>query len=349
MAIRSEIKILTAAEQEDLYSPPAFTEDEQRFFFVPNEAEWISIRRSKDRRTQCMQILLQGYFRIKPIVLQPRFHAIKDDLRFIATNIIPGKTFRAFTMPDRELRRLYERALVSTGYQRWSDNIHRTALEKVLNEEARNWSYPRHLFDCAIEFLSTNKVAIPRYSTIQSIISTVLNNNQKGLRSTLCDVCSAELKQWLARLASNEGASTFKQLRDFARNQSSKELEKELAVHQMIEPWIEKIKQIVSQLELSPMNQKHYAERVDYYGAKLNRHDSRDQQLYLLCYKNHRWQIALERIAEGFLHQVRQVKQKSVIYGKDRVYQDWQQASKNVSKAAQVLSFFVDESIDPEQ
>lgn len=117
----------------------------------------------------------------------------------------------------------------------------------------------------------------------------------------------------------------------------------------MIEPWIEKIKQIVSQLELSPMNQKHYAERVDYYGAKLNRHDSRDQQLYLLCYKNHRWQIALERIAEGFLHQVRQVKQKSVIYRKDRVYQDWQQASKNVSKAAQVLSFFVDESIDPEQ
>ena len=50
-------------------------------------------------------------------------------------------------------------------------------------------------------------------------------------------------------------------------NQSGKELEKELAVHQMIEPWIEKIKQAVVQLDLSPMNQKHYSDRVDYYSA----------------------------------------------------------------------------------
>ena len=349
MAIRTELRILTTAEQQDLYSPPIFSEDEQRFFFAPNEAEWLSIRRSKDRRTQCMQILLLGYFRSKPIILQPRFHSIKHDLRFIASNIIPGKSFRAFTLSDRELRRVYERVLASTGYQRWSDGTHRPALEKVLAEEARNWSYPRHLFDCVIEFLSTKKVSIPRYSTLQSIIATVLNNNQKALRSTLTETCSWNLKQWLIGLASNEGIAEFKQLRDYARNQSGKELEKELAVHQMIEPWIEKIKQAVVQLDLSPMNQKHYSDRVDYYGAKLHRRNPKDQQLYLLCHLNQRWQVALERIAEGFIHQVRQVKQKSVNYGKERVYQDWQQASKNVSKAAQVLSLFVDESIDPEQ
>lgn len=48
MAIRTELRILTTAEQQDFYSPPIFSEDEQRFFFAPNEAEWLSIRRSKD-------------------------------------------------------------------------------------------------------------------------------------------------------------------------------------------------------------------------------------------------------------------------------------------------------------
>lgn len=348
MAIRSKLSILTASEQDELYSPPVFSEDDQRFFFSPSEADWMSIRRGRDRRTQCMQILLQGYFLSKPVILQLRFHSIKDDLRFIATHIIPGKSFRAFTMPERELRRLYERVLVSTGYQRWSDEIHRQGLEVVLDEEVRSWSYPRHLFDCAIEFLSAQKIAIPGYSTLQSIIAKALNNDQKRLKRSLFDACPSDLKRWLAELTSKDGASTFRRLRDSARNQSGKELEKELAVHQIIAPRIGSIKQVVSALELSPMNQKHYAERVDYYGAKLTRHDSGDQQLYLLCYLNHRWQIALERIAEGFLHQVRQIKQKAVIDGKEHVYQDWQLASKNVSKAAQVLSLFVDESIDPE-
>ena len=31
MAIRTELRILTTAEQQDLYSPPIFSEDEQRF------------------------------------------------------------------------------------------------------------------------------------------------------------------------------------------------------------------------------------------------------------------------------------------------------------------------------
>ena len=117
MAKRSELEILLAAEQEDLYSPPVFSADEQRFFLTPTEAGWISIRRSKDRRTQCIQILLLGYFRSKPIILKPGFHVIKHDLRFISSNIIPGKSLLAFTMPDRELRRVYERILASTGYQ----------------------------------------------------------------------------------------------------------------------------------------------------------------------------------------------------------------------------------------
>ena len=69
MAIRSKLSILTASEQDELYSPPVFSEDDQRFFFSSSEADWMSIRRGRYRRTQCMQIL-QGYFLSKPVILQ---------------------------------------------------------------------------------------------------------------------------------------------------------------------------------------------------------------------------------------------------------------------------------------
>jgi signal transduction histidine kinase len=47
---------------------------------------------------------------------------------------------------------------------------------------------------------------------------------------------------------------------------------------------------------------KYYAERVDYYGAKLKRQSIDNQRLYLLCYLQQRWQQAQEREAH---HQLR--------------------------------------------
>ena len=73
------------------------------------------------------------------------------------------------------------------------------------------------------------------------------------------------------------------------------------------------------------------------------------QQLYLLCYLLFRWNQSLERIADGFIHHIRQVKKKAKAHAQDAVYEDWQKASKNISKAADVLQLFIDESIDHKQ
>ncbi|WP_407261479.1 hypothetical protein [Klebsiella quasipneumoniae] len=85
------------------------------------------------------------------------------------------------------------------------------------------------------------------------------------------------------------------------------------------------------------------AEKVDYYGAKLKRQTVGSQWLYLLCYLQTRWQQALERIADGFVHHVRQTKQKAKDYAQEAVFKDWQKAAKNVSKAAEVLHLFIDD------
>ncbi|WP_407263701.1 DUF4158 domain-containing protein [Klebsiella pneumoniae] len=56
---------------------------------------------------------------------------------------------------------------------------------------------PRHLFDAAIEYCSGQKIAIPAYSTLQKIISQVVETNRNTWPRTLSVQCHAVLsKHW---------------------------------------------------------------------------------------------------------------------------------------------------------
>jgi hypothetical protein len=68
--------------------------------------------------------------------------------------------------------------------------------------------------------------------------------------------------------------------------------------------------------------------------------------LYLLCYLFIRHQRLIEHLADGFIYHVRRIKDKARMFAKDAAYQDWQQAAKNIDKAAQVLRLFIDDTID---
>lgn len=215
-------------------------------------------------------------------------------------------------------------------------------------EGAESWAAPRALFDAAIEYLAHQKIAIPAYSTLQKIISQALNQHQQVLHEQIKALSSAGLTTILGKPVSGEDPFTLQQLRQSARNFTGSELQKELAVYHHIQPWMADVTTVLDSLSLSQKNKQHYAERVDYYGAKLKRHSQANQRLYLLCYLQWRYQQGLERIADGFIHHVRQGKQRAHQMAQEQVYEDCRKAARNVSKAADVLHLFVDDSIDPE-
>ncbi|WP_139325889.1 hypothetical protein, partial [Thalassolituus maritimus] len=93
----------------------------------------------------------------------------------------------------------------------------------------------------------------------------------------------------LSELVSGNNSLNLRQLRQSARNFTGTELEKELAVHSYIQPWMPEVNEVLSELSLSSKNQQHFAERVNYYGAKLQRQFIGNRRLYLLCYLQTRW------------------------------------------------------------
>lgn len=85
---------------------------------------------------------------------------------------------------------------------------------------------------------------------------------------------------------------------------------------------------------------------VDYYGSKLNRFERSTQQLYLLCYLQKRAEQNAERLADGFIYHIRKVRDQAKVYAKDAAFRDWEGAAANVSKAAELLHLFIDNTID---
>jgi len=349
MTTEKRIKILTESEVQEFYSPPVLTANDQRFFFALDERELLLCKKVRQRRTRCMLALLLGYFKAKPVVLTPRYNQIKIDLKYISQDVIHGAGFVPFTLDRKEKDRIYSKIFELTGYQGWSSCDHLPPLLSYLSGQAQVWLAPRHLFDSTVEYLSQHKIAIPAYSTLQKVIGEVITKEQARLNSTINKAVSKELRHTIAELFCDDAKLSLSQLRQSAKNFSKAELVKELAVHRYLQPWIVEVNAALQELNLSQKNLQYFAERVDYYGAKLKRHTEGNQQLYFLCYLHFRCHQSLERIADGFVHHIRQVKQKAKAHAQDAVYEDWQKASKNVSKAADVLQLFIDDSIDHKQ
>ena len=175
------IKILSEPEVDELYSPPSFNEQDQRFFFSLNDADLQMAQRIRDRRNKCMFVVLLGYFRSKPIQIIPRYNQIKADLKFVAGNILPGQGLKPFNLKQRDKDRVYTRIFELLGHSAWDEKRHKPLLYGALLDQSDSWIAPRALFDYAIEYLAHQKIAIPAYSTLQKVISQVLVQHQNTL------------------------------------------------------------------------------------------------------------------------------------------------------------------------
>ena len=349
MAYNERVLILNEAEQEGFYGNPQLTNNDRRYFFALNDKERKVANQFRTRRQRCMFVVLLGYFKAKPVVLQPRYFRLKDDLKYVSENTLPGVGHKPFNLSPKESERIYQRIISLCQYERWRSELHEKALIDYLKKQAMVWSDPRDLFDSAIEFLSSQKIAIPAYSTLQKIISHIVVSVHSGLVQRLNEGLSDMAKQAIAALLEGKGELSLRQLRQSARNFTGAELTKELAVHRHVAQWMPEVSAALNALALSQKNQQHFAERVDYYGVKLKRQSIDNQRLYLLCYLQQRWQQAQERIADGLVHHVRHAKQKAKQYAQESVAKDWRRAEKNVIKAADVLRLFIDEPLDEQQ
>jgi hypothetical protein len=276
MSYAERIQILTESEINDLYSPPCLSLEERRFYFTLNDLEMKVVKSIRLRAHRCFFVALLGYFKSRPVVLNPSFGDVEEDLRFIAKEQLPGAGIRRFSLNQKQKDRLYKKTFDLLNYQKWQNSHHRDNLIPHLQQIAKSWIEPRYLFDATTEYLSLSRIAIPKYTVMQSLVSLAMRQEWERIAASLKAHLSKELSRDLTDLTGGTSSLPLSKLRLSAKSFSPSELEKELKVNRLIQPWMSEVNAVVKALSLSVKNQQHFATMVDYYGAKLKRFDNSD-------------------------------------------------------------------------
>ncbi|MEW5249619.1 DUF4158 domain-containing protein [Microbulbifer sp. 2201CG32-9] len=91
MSLKSKRRaILLDSEIQDLYGAPELTHEQKRYYFSLNDPEFDALRSIRDRYNRVYFVLLLGYFKVKPVVLNIRYSDVREDLQFIAGEFFPG-------------------------------------------------------------------------------------------------------------------------------------------------------------------------------------------------------------------------------------------------------------------
>jgi uncharacterized protein DUF4158 len=350
MAFKERLSILIDSEIKDFYGVPNYSIDEQRFYFALNDLEFKTVNLIHSRLHRCFFVVLLGYFKTKPVVLSPNYGEVEQDLKFVANELYSKLGIRRFSLTQRQKDRFYLKIFDLLDYQVLATEQRQTQTANHLQVVSQTCIEPRYLFDACIEYLSQHRIAIPKYTILQQLVSQAIHHEKARITKTLKVNISTNLASELGDLVDGSNLLTMRKLQQSAKSFNVSELEKELKVYRLIHPWMEDVNKALSALYLSVKNQQHFASMVDYYSlTKLKRFDRLTQQLYLSCYLQERSQQNIERLADGFIYHVRKLRAKAMSYAKETAYKDWEGAASNVSKAAELLHLFIDDSIDDQQ
>ena len=347
MSLKSKrLTILLGSEIQDLYGAPKLTHEQKRYYFSLNDPEVDALRSFRDNYNRLYFVLLLGYFKVKPVVLNLRYGDVGDDLQFIATEIFPGVKLKRKNLSPAQKMRMYRRIFQLLGYQPFADDSE-TGLNRRAAASAAASIESRFLFDESIDYLAKQRIAIPKYTILQRVISTAIASERQRLADILSRSISQPLSERLEAILHGDTEATLNSVRKSAKNFSVSELEKELRIHRHIGPAIEEIDAAIAQLGLSLSNLKYFSGMVDYYTAtKLRRFDKMTQTLYLICYLHLKYRQVNEHLADAFIYHCRKLQQEAKSYADDTAYQEWKEAAANVGKGGALLRLFIDDSID---
>lgn len=343
------LSILLDSEINELYSPPSLTPEQSRHYFSLNDIELESFNRLQDRYSRVYFVLLLGYFKIKPVILNFTFSQVKNDFKFVASEYFPGEKFKQRNLDPSQKTRLYRRVFSLVDYKSFSNDV-RISLQKEATQITTVSIESRYILDECIAYLSRNKIAIPKYSILQRVISTAVNNEKSRIHKLINKKLSDNLSRFLKSLFTNDAPLHLSEVRQSAKNFTPGEINKELNIFNHLKPHMDNITELLDTLKLSLKNTEYYASLVDYYTVtKLQRFDHLTWQLYLLCYLQSRYRNINEHLADAFIYHSRKLREKAKDYAKEAAFNEWNNASENISKAAGILRLFIDNSMDSKQ
>lgn len=342
------ITILSDAEIQELYDLPKFTQVEREEYFALDEEILDEVRKMRKRTTAMYLILLIGYFRAKPVLIEFKFRDVQEDLEYICNIYFAGRKPPKRDLPTSTQNKLTTKMLSILGYARFNRKSHMPTLKKRLNDVATICNEAKYVFDECIAFFGQERVALTGYSTVQDIISSVLIAEQRRVESILAKRMTLPTKHKLLDILNSKGKlNSLSAQKGSARDFSQSEIDNEIFTHKAIKEIYPELKCLVKELNLSEGNLAFYATIVKHKTvSKLRRYSEYQGLLYLVCYLYFRYRETNDRLVSAFSYLTRKQVEAAKLSAKHQFASDMETIRGKLKFAGKILHYFVDDNID---
>jgi TnpA family transposase len=303
-ASNKKITILSEAEQAALYEIPDF-DDVQRLNylnFTPEEQVLMRSRANLPAQVHCaIQI---GYFKAKHRFFPLDWDDVQEDVDFVMQEYFPGQFFHPSIITKHQYYAQCNTIASHFDYRPWSKEFEPLLIDQAKQILRRDVS-PQFIVIELLAFMQEKKIMRPGYTSLQAIVSSVLNAEHRRLgtilRESLTEADKSSLQNLLFEKESEtlSGLADLKQdTKDFKSRMISAEREKLLS----IKPLYQLAKSLLPKLNLSQQNIQYYASLVDYYDVYDLRKELKSElsNLYLLCYLSQRYLHFNDNLMDAF-------------------------------------------------
>ena len=339
------LSILEAPEIQDIYSIPKLNPQEQEYFFALSEDELSIVNRLNTTRNRIHLILMLGYFRIKRVCLVYQWHEVADDYYHVAQRYYPKASKKKKNINRQTRSELYKKVFAIEGFKRFDKQDDET-LSSHLLARSKHYMDHRELFYDALTWLKSKEIAVPGYSTLQNIISKVINDEETRLSHLVKKHLSGK-EEFLRLLNRDKGPYGLNALKKLPKSNKPGENAGELSRHAVLHSLSNRANVLIRKLKLSMGNIRYFAKRCRDYNIRDLR-EFRDEKalIYLTCFVATRFQQSNDCLTVSFLVAFKEVDELAKEYRDEQAVAQALALAETIEKVPQLMNLIVDQSLD---
>lgn len=342
------LTILSELEQAALYDVPEYDND-QRLEYLNLTDQELQIALSRHNISAQIYCILQfGYFKSVKLFFRLTWNKVdQEDISFILQQYFENQSVTLQTISKHEHYAQCTEISKLYGYKPWakeSEAIIYSHAEKIIHRDMNQKFIAMEILD----YLQNQKIIRPRYTTLQMIVSTIINNEYDRLFGIINGSLTNEDIALLKNLLIDEDSlSKLAALKQEAKDFKPQIIIAERNKLETLRPIYQTVKRLMPTLKLSQQNLYYYAELANYYSIYELRERLKPELtcLYLMCYCWKRFRQISDNLVAAFSFFLKQIEEEIEELRKLKLTEHVMSQREESAKMRQLVQLYVDDEI----
>jgi len=346
-----QISLLSEAEKSALYYLPDFDKTQRLEYLTMTDQE-LNIALSRKNVSAKIHCILQiGYFKAVQMFYRLTWNQVNsEDLNFIIQQYFPEQQVELSGISKHEYYTQSKLITELFGYKLWQ-KTDESSLYSCASQSLSRDTNPQFITLELISYLQTQKIIRPGYTTLQTIVSTVINTERKRLDNLITNHLMEQDKGLLqSLLIESDTLSKLAAIKQDAKDFKQRMMVEERKKLETMESIFLISKRLIPVLCLSQQNIYYYASLVNYYSIHELRERLKIEQtyLYLICYVWKRYQQINDNLVNAFCYQFKKIDEKVRESARDKFSKHVMSQREELNTMKRLAGLYVDDTLTDE-